>query len=613
MNFLGLIDEISKNITVASEDGLVQLSVTGDNVVRLMVASDGNKTTPLTTESATTMMTSMLEKASSMYLAPAKIKTILDNSQYILSTFTMPSEVLQLYTDFSKHLVAQTQGELSKSRNQATQRISLSQDMIASMLNITSSLLNTSDCNSEYMTLLDANLQIIDDLSEFLLKDVRIGGSVNITTSKYYLFCIKEKYMFLKGSEYAVNQAGFTIVLPAKLTTKIANLPKIRETDIISFQFIQWFENPVAACANDSNLTAPKFDIRLNRLNHPGRDLLVPAAKQQFSIFDPDKAINCSEQGASCIPVRTTLARGSQSAWGCNCSASDLDLRAGVKGLVTNINKLKQFDVIFSLQTLAHPVFLALTGVGSVIVILILFYEEKPYVTTNYEGKSWVKIFFLLFVYYHPFLGVFFHPETELSPRKRLMLYFTRVSMSIGFSSVIQLGTDFSRLSVWSTIGLAFGPTITTTLTTRVLSMFLAHDPTSINTLKWKEEGASSMKIVFIKWRIFLGGMITLLFTGASYYCIVAISLLSPPAIVDNWVRVLITSLVQDQIVSQLIRSGISLLLCFYIQTHPTWRFRGEVVRYLLQRDIVRLVESKLNITQQRRRGAAIIPTLQPL
>jgi hypothetical protein len=205
------------------------------------------------------------------------------------------------------------------------------------------------------------------------------------------------------------------------------------------------------------------------------------------------------------------------------------------------------------------------------------------------------RAFATAFLSTHPLFGIFMVQNPELSPRKLLMLYYTRVMMETGFSSFFQVGTDYSELTFWDEFSLSFATSIITKTLIKGLIVLMSFDPNSPNERGEKDE--SNRKIMYGKIRVFIGGAISCACCVVAYYAIIAISLQSEPDAVQGWARMVLFSAVQDQLITHAIQVTISVVIVFVLINHPSFRYRDRMVKVLINPEIAELFEHRLNQT----------------
>jgi hypothetical protein len=513
--------------------------------------------------------------------------------------FNMSSNktLMVMWNNLTVSALKQTQQETaSAAALKVTPTPLMSQKAIAIMLNLTTSMLGENNCSQGYLAALEQTLTTIDDLTEVMLQNLRLGESAILELSKFRLFCLKDHYYNITSREVQVKPDNTTVLTPKKLKTYLANVPKLKSLDVVGFQFIEWYQNPVGNCPNQS--TGTKYDIRFNRLMNPGRHLLVPADGEQMVVFNPNNAWNCSAQGDTCIPVRQMLQGSNSLAWGCQCDRLDYDLHHDVQ-VFSNLKKISDLSAVFSYNTLKHPVFIALAMIGGAVLALVLFKEEYPYV--KYEiprSYSKLRAFFVAFLTTHPLFSIFLIQNEELSPRKLLLLYYTRVMLETGFSSFFQVGTDYSELTFWDEFTLSFVTSIITKTLIKGLIILMSYDPNSPNEKEAENSvvgGQGTRKAMYNRLRVFAGGVLAFAACALSYYCIIAISLQSEPDVVQAWARMVVFSALQDQLLTHAIQVSISVVIVYVMIAHPHFRYRDRMIKVLVNPEYVELFEAMLN------------------
>jgi hypothetical protein len=167
--------------------------------------------------------------------------------------------------------------------------------------------------------------------------------------------------------------------------------------------------------------------------------------------------------------------------------------------------------------------------------------------------------------------------------------------MGVGFSSYFQLGTDYEKLTTTDMVLLSTATALITSIMNLLLKALLRDDPTSINTKSAGERShVVDSSFTVSKGRIVFGGLATIAATGTAYYCIIAISLQSSPEALSAWLRMVIYSLIQDQIIMQLAQLGAKLLIIHYLIANPHIRMREIILKYVIDRKLTQLFEFHL-------------------
>jgi hypothetical protein len=287
--------------------------------------------------------------------------------------------------------------------------------------------------------------------------------------------------------------------------------------------------------------------------------------------------------------------------WVCACSADDLNLHKDIQ-VFSNIRKISAFEQVMSLKTLEHPVFIVLTSLGIVTLAVIIFREEASYVphTLPSAAPSWRVIVESILIT-HPLLSIFFRPSERLSPRKLLMLYYTRLTTGVGFSSFFRLGTNYEKMTLFGLVLLSAATAIVTSVINLMLLALLQDDPTSIQAKSRDMDPLQVHACSFGKARILLGGLGTIIASGTAYYCIIAIGLQSTPEALATWMKLVIFSFVQDQIVVQLLKVTFDLLAINYLIHKPHFKGRSLLLQYIINNRITELWGDRLQKRFKRR------------
>jgi hypothetical protein len=404
---------------------------------------------------------------------------------------------------------------------------------------------------------------------------------------------MKDYYYNITGNEVQVKSDNTTVLIPKKLKPFLSIVSPLKSLDIVGFQFIEWFENPVANCPNQT--AGSKYDIRFNRLLNPGRNLLVPANGEPIIVMSQGSKWNCSQQGASCKALQKKLQGTEEITWGCGCDRLDFDLRRDIE-VFSNLKKIADISAVFSYKTLQHPVFISLTITGVIVLAIILFKEEYPYTQFRLSrAASRLKAFVVALFATHPFFGIFILQHEDLSPRKLLMLYYTRVMMETGFSSFFQLGTNYSELTFWDEFRLSFICSIITKTLVKSLAILMAYDPNSPNVTRTTATPGGVHYIgAYQRLRVFFGGVVACGICCLAYYCIIAISLQSEPDVIETWARMTVFSVLQDQILTHAVQVTISMAFVNVMLAYPQFRYREKMIKVLISEEIVAILETRL-------------------
>jgi hypothetical protein len=310
--------------------------------------------------------------------------------------------------------------------------------------------------------------------------------------------------------------------------------------------------------------------------------------------------MNCTQQGPSCKPVKKQLTGSDQYAFGCQCQSNDYDLKHDVQ-VFSNFKKISDVSAVFTFSTLQHPVFIGLVCIGVVVLGLLMFKEE--YLYKKYElppdgSKTWG--IFIALLYTHPLFGIFLTQNEEMSPRKLLMLYYARLLMEAGFSSFFQLGTDYTDYTTSDELIMSSITAVCTKTINKMLMLLLSFDPNSPNFANdYKKAGTKVVTLA--KLRVFIGGGLTVFVTIGAYYCIVAISLQASADEINSWVRMVLFSVIQDQVLTHVIMVSASIGLIQLVVNYKNFRYRDKVIKVMINPELADLFEEHLHPPLSRR------------